>query len=613
MIPNDFIQTLLARIDIVGVIDRLVPLKKAGANYAACCPFHSEKTPSFTVSPSKQFYHCFGCGAHGTAIGFLMEYMGKSFPEAVEDLARDAGLTVPQDARPGDGQRRAETLDLTALLLEAAKFYRAQLKDAPQAVDYLKRRGLTGSIAARFGIGYAPDAWQPLAAAFDPYDNPGLESAGLVIAGEGGKRYDRFRDRVMFPIHNAQGQVIGFGGRVLGAGEPKYLNSPETPLFSKGRELYGLFLAREAIRAAGKTVVVEGYMDVVALAQHGIEYAVATLGTATTPMQVQKLFRLTDSVVFCFDGDTAGRKAAWRALENSLPALSDDKNAQFLFLPDGEDPDDYVRARGKAAFETLLTQATALSDFLLQELVARHPPTTAEGKAALVSAARPYLAQIAAPVLAALLRRRLAELSGLPEADLQALLRLSGNGPPRALAERARGTIDAGAGAGIGRSPASVRRPAPSLVRELIQGLVLQPELGRKIVLPRPESGSAEEAALHALHAFCATAAGPLTTPGTIQHFVGTAHERELVAALASAQDQGVSAEQAELHLHEGLRRYWRHARIAGCGEDETASAATRQGPAPELPPEDVERLRQLELVRRALPSRPIPAGPETP
>src|SRR5258705_4037029 len=407
MIPNDFIQSLLSRVDIVDVIDRYVPLKKAGANYSACCPFHTEKTPSFTVSPSKQFYHCFGCGAHGTAIGFLIEYGGRTFPDAVEELARDAGLEVPRIERPGESERREQADDLTAMTLAAAKFYRAALKDAPRAIDYLKERGLTGAIAARFGMGYAPDAWQPLAAAFDRYENPSLETAGLVITGEGGKRYDRFRDRIMFPIHDSRGQVIGFGGRVLGDGEPKYLNSPETPLFSKGRELYGLFLARGAIRDAGTVVVVEGYMDVVALAQHGVEYAVATLGTATTPTHVQKLFRQSDRVGFCFDGDSAGRKAAWRALENALPVLADGKNAAFLFLPDGEDPDDFIRKRGKAAFEALLERALPASEFLLAELSAQHPPTTVEGRAALVTAARPYLAQISAPVLAVLLRRHL--------------------------------------------------------------------------------------------------------------------------------------------------------------------------------------------------------------
>jgi DNA primase len=340
------------------------------------------------VSPTKQFYHCFGCGAHGTVIGFLMEHGGKAFPEAVEELARDAGLEVPRVERPGESERREQAMDLTAITREAAKFYRAQLKDAPRAIEYLKERGLTGAIAARFGIGYAPDAWQPLASAFDRYDEPALETAGLVIAGDGGKRYDRFRDRIMFPIHDSRGQVIGFGGRVLGDGEPKYLNSPETPLFSKGRELYGLFLARQALREAGTVVVVEGYMDVVALAQHGIDYAVATLGTSTTPAHVQKLFRQSDRVIFCFDGDAAGRKAAWRALENALPVLADGKNAGFLFLPDGEDPDDFVARRGKEAFEALVDGAVPASEFLLAELTAQHPPTSAENAAALVTAAR---------------------------------------------------------------------------------------------------------------------------------------------------------------------------------------------------------------------------------
>ena len=407
MIPNDFIQTLLSRVDIVQVIDRHVPLKKAGANFVACCPFHSEKTPSFTVSPTKQFYHCFGCGAHGTAIGFLMEFGGRPFPEAVEELARDAGLEVPRAAEGHDEAKRGEALDLSGVLLQAAKYYRGALRDSQRAIDYLKMRGLTGPVAVRFGIGYAPDDWQPLVQAFPDYQSKALETAGLVIAGESGKRYDRFRDRIMFPIHDSSGRVIGFGGRILDKGEPKYLNSPETPLFSKGRELYGLFQARPAVRTSGRVVVVEGYMDVVALAQHGIEYAVATLGTATTPAHAQKLFRLTDTVVFCFDGDEAGRRAAWRALENTLGVLADDKLAKFLFLPDGEDPDDYVRRCGKEAFEDLLDEATPLSEFLLSELSQRHPPVTTEGRAAMVNAAKPLLAELTAPVLGTLLRRLL--------------------------------------------------------------------------------------------------------------------------------------------------------------------------------------------------------------
>jgi DNA primase len=586
MIPNDFIQTLLSRIDVVDVVDRYLPLKKAGANYVACCPFHNEKTPSFTVSPSKQFYHCFGCGAHGTAIGFLMEYGGKAFPDAVEELARDAGLEVPRVApKPGESARREEAEDLASLLLAAARFYRGQLKRAPRAIAYLKGRGLTGTIASHFGIGYAPDAWQSLAEAVASYDAPALETAGLVVSGEGGKRYDRFRDRIMFPIHDSRGQVIGFGGRVVGDGEPKYLNSPETPLFSKGRELYGLFQARGAIRDAGRVVVVEGYMDVVALAQHGIGYAVATLGTATTPIHAQKLFRLADSVVFCFDGDDAGRRAAWRAVENTLPVLADGREASFLFLPEGEDPDDYVRSRGKSAYEALLARAIPLSEFLLSELAARHPPTSAEGRAALVAAARPYLAALNAPILAALLRRRLNELTGLPEAELRALLRAGS------------GTTSTRAASTDVRLPSRARnstRRAPSLVRELIQGLLLQPQLAHTIALPRSDDGTREGAALAALVEVCLESGQTLTPAGLVQRFSGTPHEPVFVEALVAAEDQAITAEQAAEHLKEGAARYWLQAQRAGmpvAADADTASAS----------PEEVERVRQLEIVRRTV------------
>jgi DNA primase len=599
MIPNDFIQTLLARVDIVEVIDRFVPLKKAGANYVACCPFHSEKTPSFSVSPTKQFYHCFGCGAHGTAVGFLMEYAGKAFPDAVEELARDVGLEVPRVDRPGEREEREEAKDLNEILLAAAKFYRAQLKDAPRAIAYLKQRGLTGEIAARFGVGYAPDAWQGLQTVFPKYDDPALDAAGLVINGDGGKRYDRFRDRVMFPIHDSRGRVIGFGGRVLGAGEPKYLNSPETPVFSKGRELYGLFLARNAIRDAGKVVVVEGYMDVVALAQHGVDYAVATLGTATTPTHVQKLFRQTDTVVFCFDGDNAGRKAAWRALENTLPALADGKNAVFLFLPDGEDPDDFVRKRGKAAFEGALDAAVPLSEFLLAELAVRHPPASAEGRAALVAAARPFLHELHAPVLAAILRRRLSELSGLPEPELRDLLQL-----PPAKDSGASGTPDRRPPA---RPPmrgatfrANVRRP-PSLVRELLAGLMLQPGLARALPFPHPDVSSPDAAALSALVEFCAASDGELSPAGVLQHFVDSPHEAVLASVLATAEDHGLTMELAEAHVRAGLERWWQQARRTG-----GAAPAAAEGLET---PEETKRLRQLEFVRQTVAGDSTPPG----
>jgi DNA primase len=383
--------------------------------------------------------------------------------------------------------------------------------------------------------------------------------------------------------------VIGFGGRVMGAGEPKYLNSPETPVFSKGRELYGLYLARNAIRDAGRVVVVEGYMDVVALAQHGVEYAVATLGTATTPTHVQKLFRLTDTVVFCFDGDNAGRKAAWRALENTLPVLADGKNAVFLFLPDGEDPDDFVRKRGRAAFEKAQESAVPLSEFLLADLAARHPPTSAEGRAALVAAARPHMAEIHAPVLAAILRRRLSELSGLPESELRGLLNLPA--PPGAPGTAPRATRDENRqgqrGAGF---RANVRRP-PSLTRELIRGLLLSPALARSLEFPRPDDGSPDSAALVALVDHCAAAEGETTTAGILQHFADTPHAAVLAGVLATADDHGLTVELAEGHLREGLERWWQQARRSGSA----APAPVEGGQTAE----EIQRLRQLQFVRK--------------
>ena len=573
MIPNDFIQTLLARVDIVDVIDRIVPLKKAGANFQACCPFHSEKTPSFTVSPTKQFYHCFGCGAHGTAIGFLMEHDGKSFPEAIETLARDAGLEVPRVEKPGEREQREASTDLCETLLTAAKFYRARLKESSKAIDYLKGRGLTGAVAAHFGIGYATDGWQDLASAFPQYDDAALEAAGLVIHGDGGKRYDRFRDRVMFPIHDSRGRVIGFGGRILDSGEPKYLNSPETAVFSKGKELYGLYLARSAIREAGRVVVVEGYMDVVALVQHGVGYAVATLGTSTTPVHAQKLFRLTDSVVFCFDGDSAGRKAAWRALENTLPVLADGKEARFLFLPEGEDPDDFIRRAGREAFERAVARATPLSEYLLAELTAQHGAATPESRAALVAAARPYMRQITAPILATLVRRQLAELAALPEAQLEALLGIGGPAdarPPRQ---------------GRHAATATARRP-PSLVRALLQGVLLEPALARRHELPAPNEPGPEAAAWRALRDYCVAAAADPSTAGIVQHFSDTVHAPVLAELLAAVADQGLSAEQAETQVVAAAER-WRQA------EERRALATLLRQPLESLSAEERESLKR--------------------
>ncbi|MBI4206595.1 MAG: DNA primase [Betaproteobacteria bacterium] len=460
MIPQSFIQDLLSRVDIVDVVDRHVKLKRAGANYVACCPFHGEKTPSFTVSPTKQFYHCFGCGAHGTAVGFLMEYSGLGFVDAVKDLAQSVGMKVPE-VRSELAQRKAEAGDdLYGVLLRAAQYYRAQLKDAARAIDYLKRRGLSGEIAKRFGIGYAPDGWQNLAAAFPDYNAKALATAGLVKVNEDHRRYDVFRDRIMFPIVDVRGNVIGFGGRVLGEGEPKYLNSPETPIFEKGRELYGLYQARGAIRRAGRVVVVEGYMDVVALAQHEVEYAVATLGTATTPLHVQKLLRQADEVVFCFDGDDAGRRAAWRALENSLAQLVDGKQVRFLFLPQGEDPDTYVRKAGKEAFETLIAGAPPLSRFLLDELASRVDLSAAEGRAAFIHQARPLLKPMQSNALRVQIVREVAALSRLAPEEVERLCELA------PMVTRTR-TAD----------PRSPRMPQAPLARQLLRLLMGNPKV----------------------------------------------------------------------------------------------------------------------------------------
>ncbi|CAH0352422.1 DNA primase [Aquabacterium sp. CECT 9606] len=407
MIPPSFIQDLLARTDIVEVVGRYVTLKKAGINFKGLCPFHGEKSPSFIVSPSRQTYHCFGCGVHGNAVGFLMENAGLGFVEAVKDLAQIQGMPVPDDdSKPEDREKakaqKEKQTSLTDVMAKATQHWRQQLKSTPRAVDYLKARGLTGEIAARFGMGYAPDNWRGLASVYPKYDDPLLVEAGLVITSDDGepradgeaKRYDRFRDRIMFPIRNPQGEVIGFGGRVLDKGEPKYLNSPETPVFIKGRELYGLYEGRSALRTKGYALVTEGYMDVVALAQWGFGNAVATLGTACSAEHVQKLFRFTEQVVFSFDGDGAGRRAAGRALEAALPFASDTRRISFLFLPAEHDPDSYIRAFGPEAFEACVQQAVPLSRQLLEHAKGDCDLNTAEGRARLQAQALPLIGQL---------------------------------------------------------------------------------------------------------------------------------------------------------------------------------------------------------------------------
>ena len=408
-IPQQFIEELLSRADIVALIDKRVPLKKQGREYAACCPFHNEKSPSFFVSPAKQFYHCFGCGAHGTALSFLMEYDHMAFPEAVRELADLTGMEVPVE----QGESPAATFaPLYEALDKAATYYREQLKETQTAIDYLKGRGLTGEIAKEFGLGYVPAGWDNLLKAVgkDEAAVKALLGAGMLIEKEGEHRYhDRFRERVMFPIKDSRGRIIGFGGRVLGKGEPKYLNSPETALFHKGRELYGLYEARQALRDIPRLLVVEGYMDVVALAQYGVRYAVATLGTSTTEEHLKKLFRVAPEVVFCFDGDRAGRAAAWRALENALPEAQDGRTLRFLFLPEGEDPDTLVRKEGKEAFEQrVVKDALPLSAYLLDSLEAETDMKSADGRARLVSLATPHFSRLPQGVFRDMLRDELA-------------------------------------------------------------------------------------------------------------------------------------------------------------------------------------------------------------
>jgi len=469
-IPEQFIKDLLERVDLIEVIDARVPLRKAGKDYKACCPFHDEKTPSFTVSPDKQFYHCFGCGAHGSAIGFLMEYERMSFPEAVEELARSAGVEVPREGGPA-GPRPDDPAPLYEILEQADRLFRRQLREHPkagEAIDYLKRRGLSGEVCAAFGLGYAPDSWDVLLKALGP-DAAGqqlLLKAGLIVARDGGGYYDRFRGRIMFPIHDYRGRLIGFGGRVIGTGEPKYLNSPETPVFHKGRELYGLHRARDALRRENRAVVVEGYMDVVALAQFGIDFAVATLGTATTREHLERLFRFVPEVVFCFDGDRAGREAAWRALENALPALHEGRQVSFLFLPEGEDPDTLVRKEGPETFRARVGKALSLPDYFFQALGEQVDLARLDGRARLAELARPYLSKLPAGVLAELMLQRLSELSRMDAKALGGLLGVGQSGQQRAGPTQGRGQV------------------APSLVRTAVALLVQHPELALEVDRP---------------------------------------------------------------------------------------------------------------------------------
>jgi DNA primase len=465
LIPQDFIDDLVARADIVEVIGRRVQLKKAGREFKACCPFHDEKTPSFTVSPSKGFYHCFGCGAHGTAIGFLMEFDHMSFVEAIESLANSMGVEVPRNETDRPAHRYDELFDVMS---RVERFWQQGLRENPAAVDYLRQRGIDGSTARRFGLGYAADAWSAVLDKFGTSQEAidRLLATGLVIRKDNGGHYDRFRDRIMFPIRDARGRCIAFGGRSMGDGEPKYLNSPETVLFHKGRELYGLHEARQALRQIDRFVVVEGYMDVVALARHGVDFSVATLGTATTADHLNRLFRLTENIDFCFDGDRAGRQAAWRALETALPHIREGRQLRFVFLPDGQDPDSFVNARGADAFIEALDTGVALSDYLIGELARQVDLGTVDGRARLAELAKPLVERIPQGVYRELLVDSLAQTVGLTSSKLEGMFgRAQASGQKQPGRRRARRGVAASGAAG-----------KPSVVRRAITLLLNHPQ-----------------------------------------------------------------------------------------------------------------------------------------
>jgi DNA primase len=588
VIPDSFIQELLDRVDIVDVVQRYVPLKKTGANYSACCPFHSEKSPSFTVSPTKQFYHCFGCGAHGSAIGFIMAHQGLGFVDAVEELAGNLGLTVPNEGRSQNPQYAEKKTSITELMARAQRYYKDQLKVSPRAIDYLKGRGLTGEIAARFGLGYAPDEWQGLESVFPDYKSPDLATVGLVIDSEQGRRYDRFRDRIMFPILDARSNVIGFGGRIINPDDtPKYMNSPETPLFDKGRELYGLTQARQAIRDTDTVIVVEGYMDVVALAQHGVANAVATLGTATTGDHVHKLMRQAEKIVFCFDGDKAGRKAAWRALENSLQHLADDHTLGFLFLPPEHDPDSYVREHGAAAFQKLAAQPTSLIEFFIRELSNRIEGSGDDSGRLLVTEAEPLITQIGpgAPLLRLQLLKELAARSGFSQAELEGQYKIK---PMAAPARRP--------------PPAPRKRPSARPIEHTLLEIILQqPTWAGRVPLELIPNESPEVATLHAIANQLEHGDLPAGGVGMLlEHFRNTPHEAVISHFSAYLAEESDLTE-LETVLNDAVSR------IRDAGITDEINALTAQARNGGLDAADQQRL--MDLLRRKNSAKPLPSA----
>ena len=574
-IPQSFVDDLITRTDIIDVIDSRVPLKKAGAEYKACCPFHEEKTPSFTVSPNKQFYHCFGCSAHGTVIGFLMEFEHMEFVEAVEYLASRLGVEVPRDGEGASSKKKTETADIFTVLDESASYFQQQLRHhakANEAIDYLKQRGLTGEITANFGLGYAPPGWDNLLQhlANKKHQHNLLLQAGLISRKSENRYYDRFRNRIMFPIQNHRGQVIGFGGRAIGDEEPKYLNSPETPVFHKGSELYGLHRARPHIREAGNALVVEGYMDVLALSQFELNNSVATLGTATTRTQLERLFRHTDEIIFCFDGDRAGREAAWRALETALPCLREGRQLSFLFLPQGEDPDSVVRAEGKTGFETKITNAVPLPDYLLQQLSARADLSRLDGRARFIELAKPMLQKVPEGAFRELMLNRVAQLARI---DRDAIDRTI---PSADLVSKS-ATFD----------PGLVRK---SLVRLGLSLLIQRPELATKA----GDVNELQHLELPGIELFIEVALlaqqhSDMTAAALLERYRGTEHHKHLEKL--AIWDHMIAAEDLDQEfdavMHQ-LRERW------------TAQQATQLLHKAHLSDSEKSRLRELLQYRRS-------------
>lgn len=500
-IPQNFIDDLVTRADIIEVVNARVPLKKKGKEYTACCPFHNEKTPSFTVSDSKQFYHCFGCGAHGTALGFIMEYENLDFVDAVEALAGEYNLDVPRESGHFNHTESKDTKQpLYDILEKSSELFKQQLKTSDKAVKYLQQRGLSGEIAKTYQIGYAPDGWNFLTDKLgkDKTTVDSLIATGLLVSKEDGKQYDRFRDRIIFPITDRRGHIIGFGGRVIDQGEPKYLNSPENTVFHKGQELYGLYEARKTVRNLEQLIIVEGYMDVVALAQHGVNYAIASLGTATTSEQLQRAFRTVRKIIFCYDGDQAGKKAAWRALENALPLLRDGFEAKFLFLPDGEDPDSVIRNEGKEKFEQRLSSAKPLSEFLFERLSEGFNLESPEGKSSLIEKAKPLLNKLPESAFRDLLYKKLSSLTDTPENKLQPSS--SNNDTPPIVTAK----------------PRSNREVKQNATRDAIALLLQFPILSCDIELPESFKNSAVQGLplLHEIHALILN--NPEITPSAL-------------------------------------------------------------------------------------------------